>query len=1398
MKWRNLWKRLLSFALCAVMLCGIGEGLAPHTSAATLVYETVYMISDFSALTGMGTTNSTLTTEKYRSGPSALKMAATGGGTTAFWRSTLPETVDLSCDGNYQVEDLGLAFWIYVDSTETSIAHLIQLCSAASWGGAIGWTKWRTQLTTATGQWAYVVIPLSAGNFDITNLYGYRFTQTAGSAQEYTYYIDDLQIVNLDSSSYSWTSSDVELSTALSKEALELDDEFTLDCTVKNLDTAVDMTNWTLKTTVNDRLITVEEGKAEQTFSVSKGSSQTISIPMTAIEGGSGNISLEVYDDQKNLITKRDVPVTIRGKREWYAEDVDFALRWSNDTPASGDTVSLQYTLTNLIDTADISNWIVSCSYSPLWASGGEDDHTLSVASSQSFDGAFDITFAEGGSGLFEVEVTDHTGKQILTDSIPITVGGTGYYLGDTHTHTTASDGEDTFLENFQAARQRGMSWIYATDHNAVMSRSYDRSQFDIAQDIMLDEGLLALYGTEVTTGTGHMVLHDIDKFYLPDQDASTYSDIPSGITTDAWRELLAEVSADGGISYLAHPFATTPYPGLEMDPTRTDIYTEFTGVEIINYGESVGRYDGNTVSSVLKTYGTEYWDRMNIKGEKKYFAWSCTDAHKSEDIAWFFDGLLLDELTEEAIHKALRTGAFYGSAGPELRFTLGGKNMGETVYAAAGADIPVEVKAYSDVGAITKVVLYSFDVNADSIDSAYQSGCEEAVILYEDADGSENRTFFEYTGTLPLKDNTFYRIEVYADDELYGYAFSNPIWMAEGEEPGTDTIAAKEDTVLVHNGEVLVSNPDENMTVAELIGCLSPSVGVKVYLDDTQVDGTRYLESGMTVRLIAGKDVLDELVVVLRSGELPQQADDSIPAGVDIPDSSTATYERIYTIDDFSKYAGVGRTNATYEPDIGHNRTGAVGIVPASSVWRTGYSVDLTSYTGEDTNNLALRFWVNTDNLTAGNQYTIQITSSASWGEPHMYWSFDPAEHVTETGKWTQVVLPFDEATNGGFDLSSYQYFRIFQTNTTTQDFTMYVDEFDIVRIGNQPVYETILPGERVEMLKDDAQGESFTLDGTPVILSDEQLLPVSVSGAKSAYLVAELWLENAESIDQTTSSVTASFGADSDNAFSWTVSGLQTGWNRLVLPISQDAVVGQGASYLFGENRVYALDTLQLNFAANTATELIVEEVALYMEEAEAPVLGVSATEAIIAALPAADAVTLEDEADVIAAKQAYDRLSDTAKEFVDAALVEKLDAVVAALEQAKANKAAADGVTALIDALPETVTPANKEQVAAARAAYDALTEEQKALVGEETLEKLVNAEEAVSVVLGDINEDGSIDASDALLALQHSVKLTTLEDDRFTAADVNKNGTVDATDALLILQYSVKLITEFPQA
>ncbi len=63
------------------------------------------------------------------------------------------------------------------------------------------------------------------------------------------------------------------------------------------------------------------------------------------------------------------------------------------------------------------------------------------------------------------------------------------------------------------------------------------------------------------------------------------------------------------------------------------------------------------------------------------------------------------------------------------------------------------------------------------------------------------------------------------------------------------------------------------------------------------------------------------------------------------------------------------------------------------------------------------------------------------------------------------------------------------------------------------------------------------------------------------------------------------------------------------------------------------------------------------------------------------------------------------------------------------------------------------------------------------------------------MGDVNADGTVDARDALLTLQHAVQKTTLTAAQQARADVNGDKTIDAKDALKILQFAVGKITSF---
>ena len=178
--------------------------------------------------------------------------------------------------------------------------------------------------------------------------------------------------------------------------------------------------------------------------------------------------------------------------------------------------------------------------------------------------------------------------------------------------------------------------------------------------------------------------------------------------------------------------------------------------------------------------------------------------------------------------------------------------------------------------------------------------------------------------------------------------------------------------------------------------------------------------------------------------------------------------------------------------------------------------------------------------------------------------------------------------------------------------------------------------------------------------------------------------------------------------------------------------------------------------------------------MVEADVEVL---AAEEKIAAI---GTVTLESEEAIAVARAAYDALTDGQKASMDiTALTEaeaKLAELKAAAEKAAADKAAADAVTGKIEAIG-TVTLESEEAIKAARAAYDALTADQKKLVDETKLtaaetklgelkaaaEKAAADKAAADAVIAQIEAIGEVklESKDAIAAAREAFEALTAE-------------------------------------
>ena len=173
----------------------------------------------------------------------------------------------------------------------------------------------------------------------------------------------------------------------------------------------------------------------------------------------------------------------------------------------------------------------------------------------------------------------------------------------------------------------------------------------------------------------------------------------------------------------------------------------------------------------------------------------------------------------------------------------------------------------------------------------------------------------------------------------------------------------------------------------------------------------------------------------------------------------------------------------------------------------------------------------------------------------------------------------------------------------------------------------------------------------------------------------------------------------------------------------------------------------------------------------------------------------VSLVSESAIVAAREAYDALTEDQKAFVEnLAVLEAAEARLAELkEQAATDQELAQSVTDKIEALPTEVTLEDAAVIEAARSAYDALTEDQKALVG--NVDKLVQAEADLEVLkeqeaadkaaaaevdaLIDAIGTVTVDSKEAIEAARSAYDALTEEQKAF----VEKLGVLEAAEATL---------------
>ena len=207
------------------------------------------------------------------------------------------------------------------------------------------------------------------------------------------------------------------------------------------------------------------------------------------------------------------------------------------------------------------------------------------------------------------------------------------WYKGNTHIHTTASDGGKTRAEVAALYAGAGYSFLFATDHWCASAADADP---DPAPLLWLDG--VELDGRDRAGNYFHIAC-------LGKTDGITKK---MGLSRAVER-----AQAQGALVVLAHPFWT----GNKPDDTAR---FAFQGVEIYNH-----------VCQWLngKGDGRVFWSEM-LRRNRDTLAFAADDAHQSPAHPGWDGGWIVvnaPELSTRAITEAIRRGNFYASCGPEF-----------------------------------------------------------------------------------------------------------------------------------------------------------------------------------------------------------------------------------------------------------------------------------------------------------------------------------------------------------------------------------------------------------------------------------------------------------------------------------------------------------------------------------------------------------------------------------------------------------------------------------------------------------------------------------------------------------------------------------------------------------
>ncbi|MFH1763076.1 MAG: CehA/McbA family metallohydrolase [Gemmatimonadota bacterium] len=228
---------------------------------------------------------------------------------------------------------------------------------------------------------------------------------------------------------------------------------------------------------------------------------------------------------------------------------------------------------------------------------------------------------------------------------------GCFWFKGNTHAHTTESDGDSSPEYVAQWYKDHGYDFLILSDHNTLTDPG------TLAH--LVDDGFLLIPGEEVTSFFEDRAVHvnglNLQEFVAPRQDSTLIGTIQANV--DAVRE-------KAGVPHINHPNY-----GWSMGPDDLASVGGYRLLEIFNGHPAVHNHGGGGFPSM-----EEVWDILLTRG-KRVYGIAVDDAHHFQGEfsptrinpgrGWVV--VKAPDRSAASLMEALEEGRFYSSTGVDL-----------------------------------------------------------------------------------------------------------------------------------------------------------------------------------------------------------------------------------------------------------------------------------------------------------------------------------------------------------------------------------------------------------------------------------------------------------------------------------------------------------------------------------------------------------------------------------------------------------------------------------------------------------------------------------------------------------------------------------------------------------